>query len=122
MVTKVLSVGGSIIAPAEPDAAFLSEFCGMITDWLLSNSETRLILVAGGGGPARLYQNAYRTVAQGFTEAQRKAYEALREANRGTPSVREHIQNLVDDAASRARSAIWTGGSSCPPSSTATST
>ena len=73
MVTKVLSVGGSIIAPAEPDAAFLSEFCGMITDWLLSNSETRLILVAGGGGPARLYQNAYRTVAQGFTEAQRKA-------------------------------------------------
>ena len=83
MVTKVLSVGGSIIAPAEPDAAFLSEFCGMITDWLLSNSETRLILVAGGGGPARLYQNAYRTVAQGFTEAQRKAagYETDEDTN-----------------------------------------
>ena len=61
MITKVLSVGGSIIAPKEPDTTFLSEFCKMTADWLTSNSETRLILVAGGGGPARAYQNAYRS-------------------------------------------------------------
>ncbi len=60
MVTKVLSVGGSIIAPSEPDVAFLDGFCKMAKDWLVTNNETRLILVAGGGGPARLYQNAFK--------------------------------------------------------------
>ena len=58
-----------------------------------------------GGGTGALCVTACITVPREPTEAQRKAYEALREANRGTPSVREHIQNLVDDAASRARSA-----------------
>ena len=73
MITKVLSVGGSIIAPKEPDTTFLSEFCKMTADWLTSNSETRLILVAGGGGPARAYQNAYREVAKTFDDGQKKA-------------------------------------------------
>lgn len=73
MTTKVLSVGGSIIAPEAPDAKFLSEFGAMATDWLLSKKDARLILVAGGGGPARLYQNAYRDVAKTFTAEQKKA-------------------------------------------------
>src|SRR5574344_2735254 len=73
MTTKVLSVGGSIIAPHTPDAKFLSEFGAMVTDWLLSKKDARLILVAGGGGPARMYQNAYRDVAKTFTAAQKKA-------------------------------------------------
>lgn len=73
MKTKVLSVGGSIIAPNEPDTELLASFSKMITDWLVSNPETRLIFVAGGGGPARVYQNAYRTVAEKFDEAQKKA-------------------------------------------------
>ena len=73
MTTKVLSVGGSIIAPEAPDATFLSEFGAMATDWLLSKKDARLILVAGGGGPARLYQNAYRDVAKTFTAQQKKA-------------------------------------------------
>ena len=73
MTTKVLSVGGSIIAPDAPDAKFLSEFGAMVTDWLLSKKDARLILVAGGGGPARMYQNAYRDVAKTFTAQQKKA-------------------------------------------------
>ncbi|MCH5291139.1 MAG: UMP kinase [Treponema sp.] len=73
MITKVLSVGGSIIAPAQPDTAFLAEFTAMVTDWLMANSETRLILVAGGGAPARVYQNAYRDVVDHFTDAQKQA-------------------------------------------------
>ncbi len=80
MKTKVLSVGGSIIAPNEPDVAFLSDFCKMVTDYLVSNSETRLILVAGGGGPARAYQNAYKNVALTFTENQKNAASYADEA------------------------------------------
>ena len=64
MITKVLSVGGSIIAPDKPDGMFLAEFSKMASDWLIGNGETRLILVAGGGGPARAYQNAYKDVEQ----------------------------------------------------------
>ena len=60
MITKVLSVGGSIIAPDKVDTKFLSDFTSMIVSWLKDNLETRVILVSGGGTPARLYQNAYK--------------------------------------------------------------
>ncbi len=71
MITKVLSVGGSIIAPNNPDTSFLNEFCSMVRDWLYTNPDTRLILVAGGGGPARLYQNAFKEIAENVKEPQK---------------------------------------------------
>lgn len=63
MNTKILSVGGSIIAPDKPDSGFLTSFIAMIKDWLNADPARRLILVAGGGAPARVYQNAYKEVA-----------------------------------------------------------
>lgn len=66
MITKVLSVGGSIIAPNKPDVEFLFEFSRMICEWLSENADARLVLVAGGGGPARIYQNSYKDVAAKF--------------------------------------------------------
>lgn len=72
MQTKVLSVGGSIIAPDKPDTEFLGKFSQMVTEWLSENPDSRLILVAGGGGPARNYQNAYREVASEFSDEQKK--------------------------------------------------
>ncbi|MCQ2590754.1 MAG: UMP kinase, partial [Treponema sp.] len=62
-MTKILSVGGSIIVPEKPDTTFLSEFVSMCVEWLNSDKNNRLILVAGGGAPARVYQNAYNEVA-----------------------------------------------------------
>ena len=62
-MTKVLSVGGSIIVPDKPDVAFLTEFVKMCIEWLKEDKSRRLILVAGGGAPARVYQNAYKEVA-----------------------------------------------------------
>ena len=62
-MTKILSVGGSIIVPEKPDTTFLSEFVSMCISWLKSDKNNRLILVAGGGTPARVYQNAYNEVA-----------------------------------------------------------
>ena len=62
MITKVLSVGGSIVVPEKPDTEFLNKFISMTTSWLNEDKNRRLILVVGGGGPARVYQNAYRDV------------------------------------------------------------
>ncbi|QTQ16809.1 UMP kinase [Treponema parvum] len=58
-VTKILSVGGSIVAPEKPDVEFIRRFTAMIRSWLEEDKDRRLILVVGGGGPARVYQKAY---------------------------------------------------------------
>ncbi len=63
MVT-VLSLGGSIVAPDFPDVDFLTRFAKMIKEWLSCDTSRKLILVIGGGGPARTYQQAYRSVAE----------------------------------------------------------
>ena len=63
-MTKILSVGGSIIAPDKPDSAFLSEFVTMCKKWLDAHKQNRLILVAGGGAPARVYQNGLKEVCE----------------------------------------------------------
>ena len=43
-MTKILSVGGSIIAPDKPDSTFLSEFVTMCKKWLDADKQKRLIL------------------------------------------------------------------------------
>lgn len=63
MVT-VLSVGGSIVAPDKPDAEFVREFSASIRKWLSEDASRKLIMVIGGGGPARSYQNAYKDICQ----------------------------------------------------------
>nr|QQK86672.1 uridylate kinase [Treponema denticola] len=60
MVT-VLSVGGSIVAPDKPDFDFLDKFSKAVRGWLSQDSSRKLIMVIGGGAPAREYQNSYRT-------------------------------------------------------------
>lgn len=59
-MTTVLSLGGSIVAPEGPDAAFLARFRDLVEARLAADPEERLILVVGGGGPARSWQKAYR--------------------------------------------------------------
>ncbi|ADN03058.1 UMP kinase [Spirochaeta thermophila] len=60
--TIVMSLGGSIVAPDGVDAEFLSIFRHHITSFLEEHDGVRLILVVGGGGPARRYQQAFRTI------------------------------------------------------------
>jgi uridylate kinase len=59
---QVLSLGGSIIAPDKVDVAFLRAFRKAVLEYIEKDAERRVILVCGGGGPAREYQGAYRAV------------------------------------------------------------
>jgi uridylate kinase len=60
----VLSLGGSIVAPGEVDEVFLANFTGLVGEMLKADEKLRFILVVGGGGPARLWQKAYRTISE----------------------------------------------------------
>ena len=62
MKLTVLSVGGSIISPDHVDCSFLSSFREMIISYLEREPEAKLIFVAGGGAPARVYQSALRSI------------------------------------------------------------
>jgi uridylate kinase len=60
--TRVISLGGSIIVPDKVDSNFLLAFRAAILEYLERVADSRLIIVCGGGAPAREYQRAYRAV------------------------------------------------------------
>jgi uridylate kinase len=61
MIT-VISLGGSIVAPAGVDETFLKDFTALVGEMLAADEKRRFIFVVGGGGPARAWQQAYRAV------------------------------------------------------------
>ncbi|MCL2127095.1 MAG: UMP kinase [Treponema sp.] len=67
MVT-VISLGGSIVAPDGVDVEFLKKFRELIRGFIEADGERRFVLVVGGGGPARSWQNAYREIRGGLAE------------------------------------------------------
>ncbi|MGO8695346.1 MAG: UMP kinase [Rectinemataceae bacterium] len=68
MIT-VLSLGGSIVAPDGPDTEFVGAFVALVREYLTGDPGRRLIIVVGGGGPARLWQRAYRECSGRFGPA-----------------------------------------------------
>ncbi|AEJ18817.1 UMP kinase [Gracilinema caldarium] len=69
MVT-VISLGGSIVAPDSLDTDFIAAFIQLLKDELASDEKRRFILVVGGGGPARKYQQAYRSIVPSGSDEQ----------------------------------------------------
>lgn len=61
---KVLSVGGSIVAPKEVDIDFIKKFRKAVLEYLNQDLNRKLVFVVGGGGPARSYQKAYRDIVE----------------------------------------------------------
>lgn len=61
---KIISLGGSIVVPDDIDTHFLGDFLALLKDHLAAAREDRLVLIVGGGGPARRYQAAYQTISQ----------------------------------------------------------
>ena len=62
-MTRVISVGGSLLAPDGVDAAFVRGFVEAIERWLARAEANRAVVVCGGGMLARRYQQAYRDIA-----------------------------------------------------------
>ncbi len=60
--TTVISLGGSIIAPDKVDTTFLKELNKNLRAYLKVDRSRKLILVCGGGAPARVYQQALREI------------------------------------------------------------
>lgn len=60
---KVISLGGSIIAPDKPDTGFIKDFRTIVEAYLSADSSRQLIFVVGGGGPARQYQQAAKELS-----------------------------------------------------------
>jgi uridylate kinase len=69
MVT-VISLGGSIVAPDAVDENFLRQFVDLIREELAADEKRRFIFVVGGGGPARTWQKAYRSLNPGGQDEQ----------------------------------------------------
>jgi uridylate kinase len=61
MVT-IISLGGSIVAPDAVDTEFVGRFIQTMRGHLEADAGRKVILIVGGGGPARVYQNAYRAI------------------------------------------------------------
>jgi len=74
---QVISLGGSVIAPDRVDVAFLRSFRKALLEYLEAEGERRVILVCGGGGPAREYQSAYRAVLSEAGRSEPEEGEAL---------------------------------------------
>jgi len=55
-MTKIISLGGSIIVPNEVDVDFLKKFKDVVSDFVSSGD--KVVIVTGGGSTARKYQNA----------------------------------------------------------------
>jgi len=58
----VISLGGSIIAPDSVDHVFLKQLNESLRTYLHEDKQRKIILVCGGGAPARIYQNAMRAI------------------------------------------------------------
>ena len=58
-----------MIAPDGVDVRFLKEFRSTIETWLNEDGGRRVVLITGGGAPARVYQKAYREIAEAPEDA-----------------------------------------------------
>jgi uridylate kinase len=60
--TTIVSLGGSLVAPSGVATDFLAAFHRLVVNWLEEEPGRRLVLIVGGGAPARVYQEAYRSL------------------------------------------------------------
>jgi uridylate kinase len=58
----VISLGGSIVVPDEPDVDLIVAYHRLFRDYTAPGR--RVIVVVGGGAPARTYQRAYRDISE----------------------------------------------------------
>ncbi|MDC7233563.1 MAG: UMP kinase [Spirochaetales bacterium] len=67
---QILDLGGSIVAPEVINTDFLKKMRDFLTAWLEEEKDRKLILIIGGGAPARKYQTAYRETDPSASESE----------------------------------------------------
>lgn len=65
MSVTVISLGGSIIAPEGVDTGFLKAFSEQLRAYLQEDASRKVVLVCGGGAPARIWQQAAKALRPG---------------------------------------------------------
>ncbi|WP_455382735.1 UMP kinase [Salinispira pacifica] len=93
---KVISLGGSIVAPQDVDVPFVRQLSKLVRTYLEANAERRLIFVVGGGGPARAYQRAYREIAGDGVESEQD-WIGIAATRLNGQLVKAIFQDLCDD-------------------------
>lgn len=84
------------MAPDKPDCEFLSAFKEAVEAYLDEDSERRLIIVTGGGAPARIYQNAARQVCDGI-EDRKLDWLGIRSTHLNGELVKAVFQDYAED-------------------------
>lgn len=67
---QILDLGGSIVAPEIIDTEFLNKMRDFLKGWLDEDRDRKLILIIGGGAPARKYQTAYKETDSEASESE----------------------------------------------------
>jgi uridylate kinase len=93
---KIISLGGSLIAPDKPDTGFLSSFGALIRKYLDGDKARKVILICGGGGPARVYQQAFRTVS-GAADHDREDWIGIKATHLNAELVRHILGGYCKD-------------------------
>lgn len=93
----VISVGGSIISPDGVDVVFLRRFYDAVKEYLHEDVLRKVVLVCGGGAPARVYQNAYRAVCQDKASAQMADWIGIKATHLNGTLVRAVFDEFCSD-------------------------
>lgn len=95
------ALGASVVIPAPDGSSVKLKIPAGTQDGKTFRIKEKGAVKIKGGGHGSLCVSVHVVVPTNPTPAQRKALEALREANAGTASVREDIERRLKDAASK---------------------
>lgn len=84
------------MAPDRPDCAFLSAFKKAVEAYLDEDPSRRLIIVTGGGAPARIYQNAAKQVCSRIEDG-RLDWLGIRSTHLNGELVKAVFQDYAED-------------------------
>ena len=93
---SILSVGGSIVAPDNPDASFIKDICSLLKE-ITDKHDKKLILIIGGGAPCRIYQKALREITDGECSSSGLDLIGIRATHLNAQLVKESLGNYCTD-------------------------
>ena len=97
-MTTIISLGGSIVAPDTVDVPFIKAFVALVTTYVEQKMDRRVILIVGGGSPARVYQSAFRDVVGPDADADAQDWIGIMATRLNAQLIKACFGALCDDA------------------------